>query len=184
LDGTNDQSAGRAIHEAFDDLRDRVRTMALVHENLYQSETLANINFAEYASALTASLARSHGRGNSDIRLTLDVEPVTLSIESAVPCGLILNELVTNAYKHAFRDRTSGEIVVSLRADSTGRVCLGVRDNGVGLLAGVDWRQGPSLGLRLVQMLARQVGGIAECRRSAGGGTEFVVEFPGKGKEG
>jgi len=97
-----------AIRDIFGDFRDQVRTMALVHENLYKSENLANINFAAYANGLTENLSRMHGRGNTDIRLTLDLEPATLPIESAVPCGLILNELVTNAYKHAFRARSSG----------------------------------------------------------------------------
>jgi PAS domain S-box-containing protein len=167
-----DDPATRAV---FDEFRDQVRTMALVHESLYQSETLANIDFAYFASALTAGLARTHGRGNSDIRLRLDVEPVSLPIESAVPCGLILNELVTNAYKHAFRDRSSGEIVVRLRTDSAGRVRLGVIDNGVGLAAGVDWRQSPSLGLRLVQMLARQVRAELDLRTE--NGTAFQLTF-------
>jgi len=163
--------------DLFNDFRDQVRAMALVHESLYQAENLANIDFADYAGRLTASLARAYGRGNSAIRLTLDVEPVTLPVESAVPCGLILNELVTNAYKHAFRDRTAGEIVVRLRADPAGQVSLVVRDDGNGLPAGLDWRQAPSLGLRLVQMLTRQIRGGAECRRSEGGGTEFMIEF-------
>jgi PAS domain S-box-containing protein len=169
-----------ATRDLLGDFRDQVRTMALVHESLYQSESLAHINFAEYASGLTAYLARAHGHENSAVRLTLDVEPVSLPIESAVPCGLILNELVTNAYKHAFRDRPAGEIVVRLRADSAGRVSLAVRDDGKGMPADLDWRHAPSLGLRLVQMLTRQVRGAVEWRQPEGGGTEFVVEFPGK----
>jgi len=164
-----------ATRDVLDDLRDQVRTMALVHENLYQSESLADIDFAQFTRGLTASLARSHGRGNSDLRLTLDVELVTLPVESAVPCGLILNELVTNAYKHAFRGRKSGEVVVGVHAVSAGRVCLSVRDDGVGLPAGVDWRQSPSLGLRLVQMLARQVHGELDMR--AENGTTFQLTF-------
>ena len=164
-----------AVRGVFDDFRDQVRAMALVHESLYQAENLASIDFADYAGRMTASLARAHGRGNSDIRLTLDVEPVTLPVESAVPCGLILNELVTNAYKHAFRDRTAGEIVVSIHADPAGRVCLGVRDNGVGLPPGFDWRQSPSLGLRLVQMLTRQLRGRFDL--CAENGTAFQLAF-------
>jgi PAS domain S-box-containing protein len=148
-----------ATRALFDDFRDQVRTMAQVHESLYQSENLTSIAFDEFANGLTTNLARTHSRGDAAIRLTLDVEPVTLPIESAVPCGLILNELVTNAYKHAFRGRDAGEIVVSLRADAAGRVCLGVYDNGVGLPAGLDWQQSTTLGLRLVQILARQVRG-------------------------
>jgi PAS domain S-box-containing protein len=172
---TDDQVLG-----ALAEMRDRIRTMALVHEKLYQSESLARINFADYADGLTAYLAQAQGGEDSDICLRLDVEPVSLPIDNAVPCGLILNELVTNAYKHAFRDHRPGTIVVRLQADPAGRVRLAVSDDGAGMPAGFDWRQASSLGLRLVQMLTRQIHGQVEARRPAGGGTEFVVEFGGK----
>ncbi len=96
-----------------------------------------------------------------------------LSVNAAVPCGLILNELASNALKHAFRDRVGGEVIVSLRGGAPGRVCLRVRDNGTGLPAGLDWRQADSLGLRLVQMLAKQLHAAVEV--SSGEGTEFVM---------
>ena len=85
----------------FDDLRDQVRAMALAHEKLYQSESLAHIDFAEYTRGLTTYLVRAYGHAVTDIRMTLELDPVLLTIESAVPCGLILNELITNAFKHA-----------------------------------------------------------------------------------
>jgi len=164
-----------ATRDVFNDFRDQVRAMALVHENLYQSETLASIDFADYAGRLTTSLARAYAQRGGDIRLSLTAEPVTLPIESAIPCGLILNELVTNAYKHAFRERVSGEIVVGLHCDPSGCVCLSVCDNGVGLPPGMDWRHSTSLGLRLVQMLARQVEG--EIDLSTEKGTSFQLKF-------
>ena len=99
-----------ALQPLFNDLRDRVRTMALVHEKLYQSESLANMDFAEYTRSLLNYLWRAHGDATANVRLTLDVQPVSLSMEQAVPCGLLLNELVTNALKHAFRDRDDGEL--------------------------------------------------------------------------
>ena len=161
------------LRAVFNDLRDQVRTMALVHEKLYQAESLANIDFAEYTQSLLSYLWRAHGDAVSDIRLTLDVQPMSISIEQAVPCGLILNELVTNALKHAFRDRTDGELTVALHADPDGTVYLSVRDNGVGLPA--DWRQSPSLGLQLVQILAGQIHGALEVRTD--GGTSFTLTF-------
>ena len=162
-----------ALRALFNDLRDQMRTMALVHEKLYQSESLANIDFAEYTQSLLSYIWRAHGGATADIRLTLDMQPVSISIEQAVPCGLILNELVTNALKHAFRDRAAGELTVALRADLDGQVCLSVSDNGVGLPA--DWRHSPSLGLQLVQMLTRQVRGTLDVRTD--GGTAFSLTF-------
>ena len=161
------------LRAVFNDLRDQVRTMALVHEKLYQSASLAHIDFAEYTQSLLAYLWRAHGTAATTIRLTLELEPVSVSIEQAVPCGLILNELVTNVLKHAFRNRVDGEVTVTLHADPQGHVCLGVRDNGVGLPA--DWRQAPSLGLQLVQMLTRQVSGTLDVRTE--GGTAFTLTF-------
>ena len=118
------------------DVTHRVRSMALVHEKLYQSADLARVEFAEYARSLLNYLWRAHGTAASGIRLALDLEPVPLSVNAAVPCGLILNELASNALKHAFRGRAGGEVAVSLRGGAEGRVCLRVRDNGVGLAGG------------------------------------------------
>ena len=148
----------------------RVRSMALVHEKLYQSADMARVEFAEYAESLLNYLWRAHGTTASGVRLVLDLEPVSLSVNAAVPCGLILNELVSNALKHAFRDRggatakpwSAAKWPSSLRGSPEGRVCLRVRDNGTGLPAGFDWRQADSLGLRLVQMLAGQLHATVE----------------------
>jgi len=163
-----------ALGALFNDLRDQVRSMALVHEKLYQSASLARIDFAEYTHSLLAYLWRAHGQATEDIRLTLDVQPVELTVETAIPCGLILNELVTNALKHAFHGG-GGEVKITLYADPDARVHLSVRDNGAGLPAGLDWRQAPSLGLRLVQMLAGQVNSTVEV--STAGGTAFALTF-------
>jgi PAS domain S-box-containing protein len=159
----------------FDGLRDQVRTMALVHDKLYQTESLAAVDFSDYARSLLDYLWRAHGVSEETIRLTLDMQPVTLSLRTALPCGLILNELVTNAIKHAFGGRASREITVALHARADGQVCLRVGDNGVGLPAGLDWRQTPSLGLQLVQTLAGQLNGAVEVRNL--GGTEFQITF-------
>ncbi len=151
--------------------------MALVHEKLYQSADMARVEFAEYAHSLLTYLWRAHGMATSGVRLAMDLEPVPLSVNAAVPCGLILNELASNALKHAFRGRASGEVAVSLRGSPEGQVCLGVRDNGTGLPAGLDWRESDSLGLRLVQMLAGQLHATVEV--SSGEGTECTVTFGG-----
>jgi PAS domain S-box-containing protein len=165
-----------ALRASLNDVRDRVRTMALVHEKLYQSGDLGRLNFADYAASLLHYLWRAHGDAAAKVRLTLATQPVTFPVGIAVPCGLILNELASNALKHAFRGRTEGEVTVGLeREAATNRLCLYVSDNGVGLPADLDVRRSASLGLRLVQMLTQQIGGTVAVRR--GPGTEFRVAF-------
>jgi len=161
--------------EMFADIRDRVRSMVLVHEKLYQSESLARVDFADYMSSLLGYLARSHSKLGSQVELKRDLQPVSLSVEKAMPCGLIVNELVSNAYKHAFRGRAAGVVTVALGTVADGRVFLRVGDNGVGLPQGTDWRQSRSLGLRLIQLLSGQLRATVEVRTE--GGTAFEIAF-------
>jgi two-component sensor histidine kinase/HAMP domain-containing protein len=170
-----DESQDAAMRDILRDVTHRVRSMAMVHEKLYQSVDLSRIEFAEYARSLLSYLWRAHGTAASGIRLALDLEPVSLSVNAAVPCGLILNELVGNALKHAFPGRAGGEVAVSLRGDPQGKVHLCVRDNGMGLPAEFDWSQATSLGLRLIQMLAGQIHAGVEV--SGHKGTEFTITF-------
>lgn len=171
-----------AMRSVFQDVAHRVRSMALVHEKLYQSADMSKVEFAEYTRSLLSYLWRAHGMAAANVRLALDLEPVPLSVNAAVPCGLILNELVSNALKHAFRGRAAGEVAVCLRGGPEGSVRLQIRDNGVGLPAELDWRQADSLGLRLVQMLVGQLHASVECSRNEG--TEFTVTFGGPKKNG
>jgi PAS domain S-box-containing protein len=165
------------VREELNDVRDRVRSMAMIHEKLYLTNDLAQLNFADYATSLLRSLWRSHSTLANKVRLNLAVVPVALSIEAAVPCGLILNELAGNALKHAFPNDSGGEVTVGLEHDTTtSAICLWVRDNGVGLPSGLDWRRSPSLGLRLVQILTGQLRGTVET--GTGPGAEFQVTFP------
>jgi len=164
------------MREMFGDVLDRVRTMALVHEKLYQTDNLAQLNFADYATSLLQYLWRSHGTLAEKVRLHLRIAPIVLPIEKAVPCGLALNELAGNALKHAFPNGGGGEVTVGMELDPvTKTVCLWVRDNGIGLPTGLDWRQSQSLGLRLVQILAGQLRGTVATE--TGPGTVFKVTF-------
>ena len=172
-----DRTQDEAMRAVLQDVMHRVRSMALVHEKLYQSPDMARVEFAEYAQSLLGYLWRAHGNTVSGVRLVLDLEPVPLPINAAVPCGLILNELATNALKHAFRGRADGEVTVSLRGGKEGQACLRVRDNGVGLPAALDWRKAGSLGLRLVQILAAQLHAAVEVNSDEG--TEFIITFGG-----
>ena len=176
-----DSLADGQLQGVLGDVRDRVRTMALVHEKLYQTDDLARLDFAEYGSSLLQYLWNAHGAATGNVRLNMSMVPLILPVEMAVSCGLILNELVSNAIKHAFPSG-GGEVTVTLEQDpATGAACLRVRDNGVGLPADLDWRQSASLGLRLVQMLAGQMHGTVQTGSGSGSdsspGTEFRVNF-------
>jgi two-component sensor histidine kinase len=165
------------VRAVFSDMSDRVRAMSVVHERLYNAANLAEVDFASYAENLLETLWQIHGAVAANVRLSLKLEPLTLPVEPAIPLGLILNELATNTLKHAFRGRGAGEVTVGLRRDpSAGEVILWVHDDGVGLPAELNLLQPHSLGLRLVQMLARQLRGSMEVARDTG--TEFRVRFP------
>ncbi len=167
--------ADPAVRAIFQDVVFRVRSMAMVHEKLYQSDDLARIDFADYARSLLSYLWRAIGPSETGIRLDQALAPVRLPINQAVPCGLILNELFANALKHAFDGRREGRVSVSLEEDEKGRIHLTVADDGAGLPTDVDWRSASSLGLRLVQMLARQL--HAEVAVDSGPGTRFTIAF-------
>jgi two-component sensor histidine kinase len=130
--------------------------MALVHERLYRSEDLASVDFAEYTEELTNQLFRNHVLSTDTIRLKLDFEKIPLDIDRAIPCGLILTELISNALKHAFPNGRSGEIRVSLQRTKDGGLILSVADNGVGLPDEATLQTRRSLGMRLVHSLANQ----------------------------
>jgi len=160
----------------FQDTRDRVKSMALVHEKLYQSKDLGRVEMAEYARQLLNELIQVNGPVvAAKIQFRLELEPVLLPVDVAIPCGLILNELTTNAIKHAFHDRPSGEIAVQLRAAPEDTVDLVFSDDGLGFKSSVDWRQADTLGLQLVRMLTEQLQGTIEMMN--GRGTTFRLNF-------
>lgn len=163
---------GSAVRELLDDSRGRIRSMALIHEKLYQHDDFAKIDFADYLRGLLAVLSASHG---SPARVDVDAESLWLGIDQAVPAGLIVNELVTNSWKHAFPDGRGGSIRVRLAAEGSRHVRLEVADDGVGLGADVDPWRGSSLGLRLVRLLAEQLD--AELRFSGPPGFGCSVAF-------
>lgn len=155
--------------------QDRIKSMALVHEKLYQSENLADINFSEYMKTLVHELVRSYGADTHKIAVRTEVEDVSLNIDTAIPCGLIINELVSNALKHAFPEGRKGEIVVALRSVSDA-IELTVSDNGIGIPDTIDFRTTTSLGLRLVTILAEdQLEGEVFLDRNKG--TTFKITF-------
>jgi two-component sensor histidine kinase len=161
--------------EMFQESRNRVRSMALVHERLYQSKDLARVDFAKYIRSLASYLCRSYGVNTNVIQLKTNLHDVFLGVDTAIPCGLILNELVSNSLKHAFPEGREGEIRIELRLDGNDKFTLMVSDNGVGLLEDLDFRNTESLGLQLVNTLVNQLEGTIELDRR--GGTTFKITF-------
>ncbi|PYI87115.1 MAG: hypothetical protein DME26_07170 [Verrucomicrobia bacterium] len=162
--------------EAFRESRDRIKSMALIHEKLYQSTDLARIEFSEYLRDLLVELFRSYGPKASAIRLQVEAPPVRLDLNTAVPVGLILNELVSNCLKHAFPGGKSGLVRIELQTEQATQFRLAVRDNGVGFPPDFDLGNIPTLGLRLVRILISQLGGALVIQRS-GEWTECLVAF-------
>ena len=145
----------------FRDMENRVHSMALVHESLYDSENLARIDFAEYAQTLAKDIFSSHGSPNVHVRLKSELESVVMGADLAVPCGLILHELISNALKHGFPNG-GGEIKVTLRSAPNDRRTLCVEDNGVGIVGDLECNTDKTLGLRLVRSLTQQIRGTFE----------------------
>lgn len=170
----------KRIVEVFKESQNRVSAMALIHEKLYQSEDLAKTNFSEYIHSLATALFRSYSANSRSIRLQLEVQDVRLSIDTAIPCGLIINELVSNSLKYAFPRGEAGEISIHLQAQedhSTDliRYCLVVRDSGRGFPPDLDFRNTKSLGLQLVCTVIRQLRG--EITLSNETGVQFTISF-------
>jgi PAS domain S-box-containing protein len=161
--------------QLFRDSQNRVRSMALIHEKLYQSHDLARIDFKGYVQSLSSYLVRSFAAEARGITFRLDVDPIELGIDQAIPCGLIINELVSNSLKYAFPNDRKGEVSISFRKEKGNQFCLEVGDNGVGFPAHIDFQNTASLGLQLVNSLVKQLDGTVELRRS--GGTEFHIWF-------
>ena len=151
--------------QIFRDMENRVHSMALVHESLYDSENLARIDFAEYAQSLAKDIFSSHGSPGVSVRLKSDLDPVAMGADLAVPCALILNELISNALKHGFPDRAGGEVRVTLRSGRDGKCILSVEDSGVGIPADLEVNTNKPLGLRLVRSLTQQIRGTFELVR-------------------
>ena len=165
----------QSVLELFQESQNRIRSMALIHEKLYRSQDLVRIDFAEYIRNLATHLVRSYRANLGTVNLKVDANDVSLSVDAAVPCGLIINELVSNSLKHAFIDGREGEIRIELRSDRDHQLTLIVGDNGVGFPRDLDFRSTESLGMQLVNTLTNQLDGTVELHSN--GGTEFKITF-------
>ncbi len=165
-------------HRVFAHLRDRLSAMALVHEQLYRSPNLAKIEFSEYLQALANNLLRAYAREPGKVRLTIKSDPIWLGLDTAVPCSLILNELISNSLGHAIPEDDPTreiELTIGLRTLADNCYSLTVADNGIGLPKDMDWQNTSSLGLQLVLMLVEQLSGSIQLNSERG--TAFTITF-------
>ncbi|MBU4547231.1 MAG: ATP-binding protein, partial [Euryarchaeota archaeon] len=164
--------------EIFQESQDRIKSMALIHEQLYRSRDLASINFAIYIQQIMSHLFYSYTFKDKNIKLKLELEDINLEIDTAIPCGLIINEVVSNCLKHAFKGKNSGEIKIVFKEEK-GLHHLTISDNGIGFPL-KKMEKSTSLGLKLVQMLVDQIEGELEIDSKMevnNSGTSFYIKF-------
>jgi len=169
----DDDKAYKALREG----QDRIKAMALIHERFYQAQGTTRIDFDDYIRRLCDNLLVSHNIVTGKIRIDYDLDKISLDIDSAVPCGLIINELATNAIRHAFPGDAGGTLAIGFRRTDGGTFRLTVSDDGVGLAQGFDLLRADTLGMQLVAALTDQLEGRVRVARANGRGTGFVVEF-------
>jgi len=162
-----------ALSEALRECQNRVASMALIHDKLYRARDLARVSFGEYVRDLTNNILTSYALPARSVRVKLDIADLSLSLDCAVPCGLILNELMSNCLKHAFPVGRSGTVYIGFHAEGEGELCLVVRDDGVGVPAAVDLGRTSSLGWRLIRALVEQLGGVVQCHTTSGTSVEI-----------
>jgi PAS domain S-box-containing protein len=163
------------VQEMFRESQRRIRSMALIHERLYQSSDLSRIEFSQYLRNLASHLFHSYQVSSSRVRLRLDTEEVFININTAIPCGLIVNELISNALKHAFPDGRTGEVAVELHRAPGDAYVISVSDDGVGYPRGLDFRNTETLGMQIVNTLVGQIDGTVDY--SGDRGTAFAIRF-------
>lgn len=149
----------KAIIKAFQNSQNRIQSMAMIHEKLYQSDNFSRLNFSDYLRQLIETLFNSCNPYPQTVKysLSLDEEPININVENAVPCGLIVNEILTNSFKHAFNQTHQGEIIVKLYRAKNQTIHLIISDNGQGSNQGQAWRYNRSLGVRLINILTEQL---------------------------
>jgi two-component sensor histidine kinase len=165
-----------SVCEMLQTTQNRIRSMALIHQTLYQSKDFARVDFHAFLQSFLPTLVQSYSIRPEEISLIIRVADVQLPIDAAIPCGLIVNELISNALKHAFPDERRGTITIEFSQDEDDDAILSVTDDGVGVPESFSFEDSGTLGIQLVYMLAGQLGGAVTVERAPL--TRFVVRFP------
>jgi PAS domain S-box-containing protein len=169
----NDDKAYQALKEG----QDRIKSMALIHERFYQSDGISKIDFDDYSRKLIEYLYSSFKINPSSIVVDIKIDNVRLDIDTAVPCGLIINEIVSNAFKHAFRDKEKGHIDILLKNVIDGEYYLEIKDDGIGMSSDFNLESADSLGFQLIQALSDQLDGKLELLTSPNNGLTYKLNF-------
>ena len=164
--------------DMFNESIDRIKSMALVHDKLYQSDDITRIDVQDYVKSLAGNVRSSFYNSDKEVKLNINVDEMDLDIDNLVPCGLIINELLTNSFKHAFNGHENPEITVTMTKLDDGNISLSISDNGIGLPEGFDISNPTGLGHKLLDPLIKQMEGTMEV--NVGNGTEFRFIFPEK----
>jgi two-component sensor histidine kinase len=175
LDLQSSRVSDRSVLDMLRDSQNRIRSMGLIHQTLYQSKDFAQVDFSHFLDSLVPTLVTSYGVNPDRIRLAIEAAQLLLPINAAIPCGLVVNELISNALKHAFPGDRTGRIAVKLFADPAGKAVLSVSDNGVGIPQDIDMSTSDTLGMQLITLLTDQLGGTVSMHRS--NPTEFILTF-------
>jgi two-component sensor histidine kinase len=159
------------------DIQSRIKAMAIVHEMLYRSGDLSNIDFGDYVQTLITGLYRAYKVNINMVKLHVDMENISMGITASIPCGLIVNELISNSFKHAFPDNRKGDIYVTMRTNDDKSYTLSVRDNGIGLPEEMVLKNADTMGMYLVKILTEQLDGTLQVTSDRG--TGFTITFRG-----
>lgn len=164
------------VLDILQEIQNRIKSMSLVHENLYQNKTLSMLNFGDYITNLTQNLLYSYKAKNKNINIDLKIENINLNLDYSIPCGLILNELVSNCFKHAFSEKDEGNISILFKRLED-EIYMEVTDDGKGMDSEIDFRNTESLGLQLVTALVDQIDGSIEQTSNKNKGTTYKIYF-------
>ena len=179
----SNNSNDKKLHKQFRDSQNRIYSMALIHEHLYESENLTKIEFESYIKTLAFTLHETYDQKDLNVAINVKIEDIYLGIDVAIPCGLIVNELISNSLQHAFPNKGNNEykslIDINMFIDKANDNCvLNYSDNGIGIRENLDIKKTDTLGLQLVYGLTQQIKGNVELDRSVG--TKFRIEFKDK----
>ena len=167
---SNDQ-----LSEIFGETQNRIRSMALIHDKIFRSKRMSEVDFGNYINSLIFELSNFYKIDPQRIRIHQTIEDFRLDISKAIPCGLIVNELITNAIKYAFPDKREGDILVSARPFGENKAKIQIRDSGIGVAPDLVFEETQSMGLRIVRILTEQLGGTIEISHKQG--TSFTLIF-------
>ncbi len=163
------------LKDILQESQNRIHTMALIHENLYNHESLANIKFSSYIKSLSGNIARTYARQPANIKFDYQMDDAYLPIDTAIPCGLIINELISNSFKYAFNGNPKGTIGIYFKELTENEYQLIVSDDGIGIPDKIDITKTKSLGMKILHKLVQQIDGILQSDFS--NGTKFTITF-------